>query len=194
MAIIWKEITQDIQFGTEKIWKRLNKLGQKQPAAHWRDSIRANLKAAKPPSFMTKGCRLVCSVISLPLFQEQLSHAGTSFLKDCMNEDVFSKSITVTDDPKRTRGLRSMAFDAEGLDCEKLTPVSEGQLTCWLLDTSTGKQLDMPSNGRAARGIGSPPSPSASNLYIEDGNAFPSRTHAANWRGTLCHRTDWYGG
>jgi PmbA protein len=29
----------------------------------------------------------------------------------------------------------------------------------------------MPSNGRAARGIGSPPSPSASNLYIEDGNA-----------------------
>ncbi|MEC8029248.1 MAG: metallopeptidase TldD-related protein, partial [Pseudomonadota bacterium] len=41
---------------------------------------------------------------------------------------------------------------------------------CWLLDSATGKQLDMPSNGRAARGIGSPPSPSASNLYIEPGS------------------------
>ena len=95
---------------------------------------------------------------------------GTSFLKDCMSDNVFSKSITVADDPKRIRGLRSMAFDAEGLECEKLTPVSEGQLNCWLLDSATGKQLDMPSNGRAARGIGSPPSPSASNLYIEAGS------------------------
>lgn len=98
---------------------------------------------------------------------------GTSFLMDCLNRQVFSDEITVVDDPKRKRGLRSMAFDGEGLAAEKLTLAAQGVLTCWLLDTATGKQLDMPSNGRASRGIGSPPAPSASNLHIEPGGRPP---------------------
>ena len=40
---------------------------------------------------------------------------GTSFLKDRMDTAVFSDAITIVDDPLRPRGLRSKAFDGEGL-------------------------------------------------------------------------------
>jgi PmbA protein len=104
---------------------------------------------------------------------------GTSFLKDKMDTKVFADGITIIDDPRRPRGLRSVAFDGEGLAAEKLTPVTDGILQSWFLDSATGRQLDLPSNGRAARGIGGPPAPSATNLYMLPGTQTPEELMAA---------------
>ena len=95
---------------------------------------------------------------------------GTSFLRDQMGQQVMSKAITIYDDPLRPRGLRSAGFDGEGVKTEKLTPVDKGVLQCWWLDSAAARQLETETNGRAARGIGGPPSPSSTNLYMQAGD------------------------
>ncbi|MDA9009447.1 TldD/PmbA family protein [Alphaproteobacteria bacterium] len=98
---------------------------------------------------------------------------GTSFLKEKLGDLVFSENITVVDDPHIIGGRRSRAFDGEGLKGEKINLIEGGRLTTWLLDLSTATQLGLESNARAARGVSSPPSPSATNLYFEPGAERP---------------------
>ena len=94
---------------------------------------------------------------------------GTSFLKDKMGEQVFSDGIRIIDDPLRIRGLRSAAFDDEGLPTTRINVIEVGRLTSWFLDLATARQLGLESTGHASRGVSSPPHPSASNLYMEAG-------------------------
>ena len=95
---------------------------------------------------------------------------GTSFLRDQMGQQIMSASITIEDDPLRPRGLRSAGFDGEGVATEKLTPIDKGVLQKWWLDSASARQLELETNGRAARGIGGPPGPSATNLYMLAGD------------------------
>ena len=94
---------------------------------------------------------------------------GTSFLRDAMDTQIMTAGLSVIDEPHRTRGLRSAAFDGEGLSPETLNLVQDGVLQSWLLDSTTARQLELESNARAARGVGGPPSPSATNLYLAAG-------------------------
>ena len=50
----------------------------------------------------------------------------TSFLKDKLGEQLFSKDIRIIDDPLRVRGLRSQTFDAEGVKVKKIALIDEG--------------------------------------------------------------------
>lgn len=95
---------------------------------------------------------------------------GTSFLKDAMDRPVFSPAVTIIDDPHRLRGLRSKPFDGEGVANQTLKLVENGVLKSWLLDSTSARQLNLPTNGRASRGTGSPPSPAPTNLYMQAGN------------------------
>lgn len=90
----------------------------------------------------------------------------TSFLKDSLNEQVFSKNITITQDPFIKRGLRSRPVDAEGLAPKKSNIIENGVLNSFILDLSASRKLGLNPTGNAVRGTGSPPSPSVSNLYI----------------------------
>ncbi|MDB4106481.1 TldD/PmbA family protein [bacterium] len=94
---------------------------------------------------------------------------GTSFLREDMGKQVMSQSLQVIDDPHLIRGLRSTAFDGEGVAPEKFTPIENGVLTSWFLNSATARQLDLQTNGRAGRGTGGPPSPSPTNLYMAAG-------------------------
>ena len=94
---------------------------------------------------------------------------GTSFLKDALQTQIMPPDVQIIDDPQRPRGLRSVGFDGEGVAPDHLQIVRDGILSCWLLDTATARQLSLTSNGHAARGIGAPPSPSATNLYMAAG-------------------------
>ena len=94
---------------------------------------------------------------------------GTSFLKDRLGKAVFAPGIRVVDDPLRRRGMRSRPFDGEGLPSRRLAVVEDGVLNTWLLDLRSARQLGMVSTGSAGRGTSSPPSPGASNLYLEPG-------------------------
>lgn len=96
---------------------------------------------------------------------------GTSFLKDKMGEQIFAPGVTIVDDPHRIRGLRSAPFDDEGLATKPHNVIDDGRLTTWFLDLRSARQLGLESTGHASRGVSSPPSPSASNLYLAPGDA-----------------------
>ncbi|OJX72695.1 metallopeptidase TldD-related protein [Magnetospirillum sp. 64-120] len=94
---------------------------------------------------------------------------GTSFLKDKMGSQIFAPGIRIVDDPHRLRGMRSRPCDGEGVATKRLNVVEDGVLTTWLLDCRSARQLGLKSTGHASRGTTSPPSPSASNFYMEAG-------------------------
>lgn len=103
---------------------------------------------------------------------------GTSFLKERLGDQLFSPGITVRDDPHRRRGLRSRPFDGEGVPTAARALIEDGRLTTWLLDSRSARQLGLRSTGHAARGTGGPPSPSATNLYLEPGQQTPAELMA----------------
>jgi len=85
---------------------------------------------------------------------------GTSFLKDKINEQIFSNSINIIDKPDIIKGLGSKNFDSEGIKSETLNLVKEGVLKNYLVDTYNGKKLNIQSNGRSG---------GTTNLYFENG-------------------------
>src|SRR4051812_7888919 len=98
----------------------------------------------------------------------------TSFLKDRLGQQLFTRNIRIIDDPLRLRGLRSQPFDAEGVAVKKLAVIDEGVLTSWLLDSSTARELGMVTTGHAHRGVSSSPSPGSYNLHLEAGEPTPA--------------------
>ena len=85
---------------------------------------------------------------------------GTSFLKDKINEQIFSNSINIIDKPDIIKGLGSKNFDSEGIKSETLNLVKEGELKNYLVDTYNGRKLNLQSNGRSG---------GTTNLYFENG-------------------------
>jgi PmbA protein len=103
---------------------------------------------------------------------------GTSFLKNSSGKAVFAPSVTIVDDPLRRRGLRSRAFDGEGLPTARRALIDNGILTGFVLDLATSRQLGMAPTGSATRGGSGLPSPSTSNLYLEAGAKTPEQMMA----------------
>jgi PmbA protein len=98
---------------------------------------------------------------------------GTSFLRDKLGKRIFPEAITITEDPHRHRGLRSKPFDGEGIANRRRALIDKGVLTTWLLDLRSARQLNLETTGHAARGTASPPSPAATNIWLEPGAASP---------------------
>jgi len=94
----------------------------------------------------------------------------TSFLLGKRGERVFAPGITVRDDPLRPRGLRSRAFDGEGLPTAAMDIIDDGVLTTWLLDSASARQLGLAPTGHATRGGSGAPGAGTSNLYLAAGS------------------------
>tara|TARA_B100000902_G_scaffold197722_1_gene188742 strand:+ start:347 stop:1663 length:1317 start_codon:yes stop_codon:yes gene_type:complete len=86
---------------------------------------------------------------------------GTSFLKDMIDQKIFSASINIFDKPDIIKGLGSRSFDSEGVKTETLRLVDKGTLKHYLIDTYNGKKLNLKSNGRCG---------GTSNLYFDNGS------------------------
>jgi PmbA protein len=97
----------------------------------------------------------------------------TTFLLDGLGAPVFARGVTIVDDPLRDLGLRSRAFDAEGILAQRRRLVEDGVLTTWLLDCVSARQLGLATTGHAVRGVSSAPAPAPTNVYIEPGPAAP---------------------
>ena len=65
---------------------------------------------------------------------------GTSFLKDKINQKIFSNSINVLDKPDILKGLGSRSFDAEGVKTDMLKLVDQGVHKHYLIDTYKGNK------------------------------------------------------
>jgi len=93
----------------------------------------------------------------------------TSFLLGKRGERIFASGITIRDDPHRLRGLRSRAFDGEGLTTMPVNVVADGVLQTWLLDSASARQLGEAPTGHAARGGSGAPGAGTSNFFMEAG-------------------------
>ena len=100
---------------------------------------------------------------------------GASFLKDSLNTPIFAAGISIIDDPHLLRGFASKPFDMEGVANKKSEIVAGGVLKTWLLDIRTANKLGLKTTGHASRGISSPPSPSATNIYMQAGKLLPTQ-------------------
>ena len=131
------------------------------------------------------GARKIPSTTAAVIFENRLSGSllgpllgaiagpavarGVSFLKDRLGSALFSKAVTLTDDPHRLRGMGSSPFDDEGVANHLTNIIDEGVLTTWLLNSATARQLGMETTGHASRGLAGPPGVSASNLTLQAG-------------------------
>ena len=102
----------------------------------------------------------ILNVLSSAISAAAISR-GTSFLKNKIGEEIFSKSLNVIDDPKIKKGLGSKNFDSEGVETKNLKLIENGELKSYLVDTYYGKKLNLKSNGRSG---------GTSNLYFENGS------------------------
>ncbi len=93
----------------------------------------------------------------------------SSFLLDMLEQRILPDNITIIDDPRRERGLRSRPFDGEGLPTAQRALIDRGVLTGWLLDSASARQLGLEPTGHAVRGGGSPGA-SASNVHMLPGD------------------------
>ena len=93
-----------------------------------------------------------------------------SFLLDALGSQLFAKGVTIHDDPLRLRGLRSRAFDGEGLPVAASDLVADGVLTTWLADSAAARQLGIAPTGHAVRGVSGAPGAGPSNLVIQPGS------------------------
>jgi PmbA protein len=93
-----------------------------------------------------------------------------SFLQDRLGEQIFSRGVSIHDDPFRKRGLRSRAFDGEGLPVRAMDIVADGVLTTWLATSSDARQLGIAPTGHAVRGVRGAPGAGPSNFYLAAGS------------------------
>jgi PmbA protein len=93
----------------------------------------------------------------------------SSFLLGRENDTLFAEGVRLVEDPHRQRGLRSRAFDGEGLPTAPRVLVEHGRITGWLTNVASAAQLDLPLTGHAARGTSGAPGVSASNLDMAAG-------------------------
>lgn len=93
---------------------------------------------------------------------------GTSFLKNCLGQQLFGDHLNIVEDPFIRRGLGSRPFDGEGLACHRTKLIDAGVLTNWILDLRSARQLGLPPTGQGSRS-----GPGTSNVFIEPGASSP---------------------
>jgi PmbA protein len=93
----------------------------------------------------------------------------SSFLQDRLGTRLFAAGVDIIDDPLRPRGLRSRAFDGEGLPVARTALVEDGVLRSWIAESASARQLGIKPTGHAARGPSGPPGAAPSNLVIAAG-------------------------
>ncbi len=98
----------------------------------------------------------------------------TSFLIDKLGQPVFAPGVSIIDDPWRQRGMRSRAFDGEGLATKPTALIDNGVLTQWIADVAAARQLGIEPTGHAWRGVSGAPGAGLSNVHMAAGSLSPA--------------------
>lgn len=98
--------------------------------------------------------------------------SGRSFFKDFLNRHVASSMVSLIDDPHLPTGVSSSHVDDEGIPTEKKIVIESGVLKDFFFDLRTSAKENRESNGHGFKaGLGSPPRPQPTNLYIQPGTS-----------------------
>jgi PmbA protein len=105
-----------------------------------------------------------------PLFSADNVLKGRSLFADKIGQRVANEKVTIVDDARRPRGLRSAPFDGEGVATTTRTLIENGVLRGYLTSLKTAKKLGSDPTGNARRGgYGSPARIGPSNLFVAAG-------------------------
>ena len=91
-----------------------------------------------------------------------------------LGQIIAPETVTVYDDGRMLRGFGSRPFDGEGLPTRKTPVIERGVLKSYLLDTYSGKKLNLASTGNASRSVGESPSAGPTNFFLVPGTATPA--------------------
>ncbi len=120
--------------------------------------------------------RMAAALLSAlaPLFSADNVLKGKSLLAGKIGRQVASEQVTIVDDARRPRGLRSAPFDGEGVATTSRTLVERGVLRGYLGSLKTARKLGVAPTGNARRGsYASPSRIGPSNFYVGAGTADP---------------------
>jgi PmbA protein len=102
-------------------------------------------------------------------------YRGASFWANQLGQQVASQNVTVIDDGTIPGLFGTAPFDGEGLPTRRTVIVENGVLKNYLLNTYTGRKLNMQSTGNASRGLAGTPGIGAGNLFLENGSVSPQQ-------------------
>ena len=150
--------------------------------ANWvgKEAAKMALSALKTKPVESKSSTLILTQFALQdLLAYTLTNAvradnvqrNQSPFKDKLGEKVASKNLTIYDDGLFPGGLRTWAFDGEGVPHQKTTVIEKGILHNFLYDNYSAKKEGKESTGNAGRaGYLSTPSIDTTNFHIMPGN------------------------
>ena len=143
------------------------------------ESLKEDLSIAqKISSTPKKGCPVVFTphglyqTILSPLL---VSFSGTNLSKmlsslcDREGEKIFDKNITLYDDPHIDLSPSSRNYDGEGIPTKKNVLIQDGRFINGIYDLKTASESDKITTGSAGRSLHSNPSPSTSNIVMQNG-------------------------
>ena len=105
-----------------------------------------------------------------PLFSADNVLKGRSLYAGKVGQRIANEKVTIVDDGRRPRGLRSAPFDGEGVATTTRTLVEGGILRGYLTSLRTARKLKLEPTGNARRsGYGSPSRIGPSNFFIAAG-------------------------
>ncbi len=102
-------------------------------------------------------------------------YRGASFWTGQLGQQVASSNVTVIDDGTMPGLFGTAPFDGEGLPTRRTVIVENGVLKNYLLNTYTGRKLNMASTGNASRGLAGTPGIGAGNLFLQNGTVSPQQ-------------------
>ena len=145
-----------------------------------KEAAKMALSALKTKSVETKSTTLILTQFALQdLFAYTLVNAvradnmqrNQSPFKDKLGQKVASENLSIYDDGLYQGGLRTWAFDGEGVPHQKTPVIEKGVLKNFLYDNYSAQKDGKESTGNAARaGYLSTPSIDTTNFHIMPGN------------------------
>jgi PmbA protein len=145
-----------------------------------KEAAKLAVSALKTKSVETKSTTLILTQFALQdLFAYTLINAvradsvqrNQSPFEGKIGEKVASENLTIYDDGLFTGGLRTWAFDGEGVPHQKTAVIEKGVLNNFLYDNYSAKKEGKDSTGNAGRaGYLSTPNIETTNFHILPGN------------------------
>ena len=155
------------------------------PAWVGKEASRLAVSALKTKGTETKSTQLILTQFALQdLLYFTLINAvkadnfqrNQSPFKDKVGQQVASENVTIHDDGLFPGGLRTWAFDGEGVPHQKTALIERGILRNFLYDNYAAKKEGKESTGNASRaGYLSTPDIEPTNFHITPGNKTPDQ-------------------